>query len=202
MSLFSTKDLTLMLLEAKQKCKEEFKAGGKAYTVETVNFFDLQNENPTASLGNISINKKGIFFEAVLTNKYLYITIENIIKADYITRRQINKDVTLSRQLGYGAFGFGITKKSKEEQNFLIINYKEKGNEKNIAFEAKEANSLAGEVIKVKQQYKDESPEIAGDTQLAIDIIDLIKKLSELKDQGILTEDEFQKKKLELLGRI
>ena len=31
---------------------------------------------------------------------------------------------------------------------------------------------------------------------------DQIKKLSELKDQGILTEEEFQNKKIELLNRI
>ena len=35
-----------------------------------------------------------------------------------------------------------------------------------------------------------------------IDVIEMIKKLAELRDAGILTEDEFSEKKSELLGRI
>jgi hypothetical protein len=35
-----------------------------------------------------------------------------------------------------------------------------------------------------------------------IDVIEMIKKLAELRDVGILTEDEFSEKKSELLGRI
>ena len=34
------------------------------------------------------------------------------------------------------------------------------------------------------------------------DIPDQIKKLSDLKDQGILTEEEFQKKKKDLLDKM
>jgi hypothetical protein len=35
-----------------------------------------------------------------------------------------------------------------------------------------------------------------------IDVIEMIKKLAELKDVGILTEEEFSEKKADLLGRI
>jgi Short C-terminal domain len=34
------------------------------------------------------------------------------------------------------------------------------------------------------------------------DIADQIKKLADLRDQGVLTEDEFQQKKAELLAKM
>jgi uncharacterized membrane protein YeaQ/YmgE (transglycosylase-associated protein family) len=42
----------------------------------------------------------------------------------------------------------------------------------------------------------------AAQTQAHDDVMDQIRKLGELRDEGILTEDEFQAKKAELLSRL
>lgn len=53
------------------------------------------------------------------------------------------------------------------------------------------------EIIKSKLGNKNETP-FNG----SIDIADQIKKLAELKDAGILTEEEFQSKKADLLAKL
>ena len=50
-------------------------------------------------------------------------------------------------------------------------------------------------------QIKDEKPAQVNKSE-STDITEKIKKLSELKDQGILTEEEFQNKKKDLLDKI
>lgn len=55
-------------------------------------------------------------------------------------------------------------------------------------------------------QVKSQSPPISADQQepqtATIDVTEQIKKLGELRDQGFLTEQEFDSKKQELLARM
>ena len=55
-------------------------------------------------------------------------------------------------------------------------------------------------------QVKSQSPPISADQQepqtATIDVTEQIKKLGELRDQGLLAEQEFDSKKQELLARM
>lgn len=66
----------------------------------------------------------------------------------------------------------------------------------------------------IKQQRKTKDTDKRGSPQRNLksdipnkpsakdDVFDQIKKLADLKSQGLITEDEFQKKKSDLLGRL
>lgn len=83
---------------------------------------------------------------------------------------------------------------SKEEiHNLLNI---ESNRVIEIYNECKRAEKQAQRTVIVQNQTPVQS------TPVQVDVIDQIKKLSDLKDMGILTEDEFNAKKAELLSKI
>jgi hypothetical protein len=184
----------------KSEFKEKQKNGGPAVGVDTVKYLgghpDIRNEVD----GLMVVNSAGIFFEVTLTFFNLHIPVENIIKAEFKTEEQISKDVTLGRLLVFGVFAFGMKKKKVEKLSYLVLTYTDSGIENTIVFTNKNAGPLASAIMKVRQQYAALNP--ITEAAVTSDIPDQIRKFSELKDQGILTEEEFQQKKTDLLSRI
>ncbi|HHW00189.1 MAG TPA: SHOCT domain-containing protein [Clostridiaceae bacterium] len=159
------------------------------------------------TIGNIYVNKKGIFFDVPLSTGYIHIPIQNIIKSEFKNEEQISKDVTLTRLLAFGIFAFGLKKKRKEVLTYLVVAYNEDGIENTIIFESKNASAVASAIIKARQLYAKENPQAqvsdsAADGSTAQVIPEQIKKLAELKEQGILTQEEFENKKADLLSRM
>ncbi|MDD7793714.1 SHOCT domain-containing protein [Clostridium sp. 'White wine YQ'] len=170
---------------------------------------------PKASSGIITVNSNGVFFEIGFA-EIIHISLRDITKAEYLDNTQVTKDVTLTRMLLVGPFAFALKKTKKAEQFFVVINYNVNGMESKIIFEDKRAMEVVSAIIKAKSQnnkIKDELIEDNSEKHIQSDesinnetdkdnIIDLIKELAELKEQGILTEEEFSEKKKELLARL
>lgn len=151
--------------------------------------------------GEITVNKLGLFFKSGLLYMF-HIPLEDIINAEYKNESQISKDVTLTRLVLLGFFAFGLKKKRKDEQNFLILQYKIANTESKIIFDTEMAGNIASAILKAKQEFgcnnkMEDVKQIENN-----DIPNQIRQLAELKNEGILTEEEFQKKKDELLSKM
>lgn len=137
---------------------------------------------------------KGICAQACIENDNLIIKKlgmpEKIIPISQITAIQFKEPAFLNK--GFIAFIYaGMIEKN-------IKNYQQAVKEDNaIVFGKKELNDF----LNLKKRIEDRNNEKA-DNYTDENIPEQIKKLSELKDNGILTEEEFINKKTELLSRM
>nr|WP_243149584.1 SHOCT domain-containing protein [Clostridium niameyense] len=154
--------------------------------------------------GTVVIYEKGLVYKPnVGSHKFVGFTIplESIITAEYKNEKDIEKDVTLTRLLLLGIYAFGVKKKKVEKHDYLILNCNIDGVENKIIFEIVNANPdiLVNDILKLKKKYNLISNNNVSDEN---NILEQIKKLGELKTSGVLTTEEFNKKKTELLSRI
>jgi hypothetical protein len=150
---------------------------------------------PKAIDGKVIINKLGFYFSANM-NEFFNIPIGDIAKAEYKTEDQLRTDAALARFELFGIFSAGMGSK----RSFLLLTYNESGMENKIIFEGQEAPGMVSAIMEARQGYMKEHQ--AQNTSGSIDIPEQIKKLSELKEQGILSQEEFDTKKKELLNRM
>ena len=197
-------------IDAKIEYRRISKDAGVAFATSSCEYLGGHSDVLTKTVGAISVKKNGLYFEASLPFRCFIIPTKDIIRAEFKNDTQISKDVTMVRLLALGIFAFGAKKKTKEEHNYLVVKYNSDGIENAVMFEANAgifgqgANVLVGAIMKARQEYIKENPiveEVAVESNLN-DIPSLIKRLSDLKDQGILTDDEFNLKKAELLLKI
>lgn len=196
--------------QKKNEFKEALKNAGVSYGSSICDYFGGHPEILNKATGTLEIKKDGLYFQRTIPFAGFIIPIQDITKAEFKNDTQISKDVTLVRLLALGVFAFGAKKKTKEEHNYLVVTYNSNGIENAVIFEAnggllsKGANALVGAIMKARQEYLNENPtteEVAIESN-SNDIPSLIKKLSDLKEQGILSEEEFDSKKKELLSKI
>lgn len=114
-------------------------------------------------------------------------------KATVETAGQIEKRVTATRVLALGVFALGARKKRDDRHLYLVI----------------EGNGWAiTETLKPKLEgrartFAAQVNVLAEDKPLAdTSVLDALQKLGDLRDRGILTVEEFEVKKAELLDRI
>ena len=187
----------------KQMFNQKLKAAGPDYAFDGAEYLGGHPDIPQTRQGLITINKAGLFFSTMLPFSCFIIPIENIKKAEFKTEEQIHKDVTLGRLLLFGVFAFGMKKKTKTQKNYLVVIYEENGIENIVIFEAQKAGALASAIARARQEYIKENPAAEiKDTPAVIDIPEQIRKLAELKEQGIITQEEFEVKKKELLSKM
>lgn len=203
MGFFSNiKELGKEQKRAREELQEKFKQGGKPLGIASCKYLGGHPAIIGEKDGLIQVNKAGIIFEPGLTLETLYIPIENIIRGEFKTDEQITKDVTLTRLLAFGVFAFGMKKKRKEITNYVVLTYTENEIENTILFQTKTAGAFASSIMKARQEYATEHPQAGQNNNVTADIPSQIKKLSELREQGILTEEEFNNKKKELLSKM
>ncbi|WP_061306764.1 SHOCT domain-containing protein [Clostridium botulinum] len=155
--------------------------------------------------GTIDIYEKGIVFvPSVKSYKFVgfSIPLEDVINVEYKESKDIEKDVTMTRLLLLGIYAFGAKKKKVENHNYLILTCNQNGIENKIIFESLNATLLVSDILKARRDSGITSKECNNATDKQDNILEQIKKLGELKDSGILTKEEFDKKKTELLARI
>lgn len=184
----------------KEELKNIFKEGGDVIAFALCDYLGGHPDLMTNGQGMFSVNKTGLLFVATLSNNAIFIPINDVIKAEFKTDEQISKDVTLTRLLAFGIFAFGMKKKRREVTNYLIVTITVAGIEGTVLFESKIASKLASAVVKAKQLNP--ATNNVGVTIEKVDIPEQIRKLSELKEQGILTDEEFTLKKSELLAKM
>ena len=159
--------------------------------------------------GQLVVTKEKISFTSGIF-KSLNIPISNITDSSIKSEEHISKDVTLTRLLLVGVFAFGLKKKRTDITSYLVIQFNEGGVPINVIFTGKDIANLNAGIIKARQQYNAATTEYAPATVAAgpisvnkqDDIYAQIEKLNDLKTKGILSEEEFQTKKQDLLARI
>lgn len=148
-------------------------------------------------LGKLTVKSIGVFYQVDKNYNSIFIPVEKITKAEFQTGEQVSKNEALSRILAFSGFSFAFEKKARERHMYLTIYYSENGVECGILFESKEANRIASAVTKIMQEYAKVN-KVTND----ISIIELMKEISMLKAMSVITEEEFNEKKKELLSRI
>lgn len=146
--------------------------------------------------GDVVVKTVGVFFR---DNKYnfMFVPVEQIVKAEFKTVEQISKNEMLSRILAFSGFDFAFNKKKREGIIFLTITYRENLVESSILFECKNANKIASAVTKIVQERAKEKK-----VETDLTAIELMKEISVLRAMNVLTEEEFHQKKMDLLSRL
>lgn len=162
---------------------------------------------PKSKVGEIEFNIFNDRFELVET-----IGTQKWFKGFVIPYSKISDFQVVQRQVGTfeGIVG-GIDSHQLNQANNINITYVDDGNEIILRVEMLSGITVMGQAKKclelqdllrinhISEQFKQKQPQSTSGND---DIPSQIKKLSELKEQGILTEEEFNSKKTELLSRL
>ena len=133
--------------------------------------------------------------------KNIKIPIESIKDVSLKSEEQISKDVTLTRLFLLGIFAFGAKKKTKQVTNYLVIEYESGGVSCSGIFTGDKAAKVYSQIAKMRQPYlRDHPPAADNAAPPSLDCSAEIEKYYHLMEQGILTQEEFQAKKNQLLG--
>lgn len=131
--------------------------------------------------------------------KDISIDFSNINSINYDTLEQLEKRVTATRLLTLGIFAFAFKKKKKNIQKYLAIEFNDDaGIQQMVAFGGPEAAYLYQTVYDAYYEYKKNS-KVETSTTSTSDSYEELKKLKELLDMGIITQEEFDIKKKQLL---
>ena len=127
-------------------------------------------------------------------------------RATVDTAGAIDKRVTATRLLTTGVFAFGLRKKKDERELFLLIEGDGFGFVVDLdPKKQKEAREFAAKLnaatARTAVPDPGSPPPGATRTTSGPSIPDQIRQLGELRDQGLLTSEEFEAKKSELLER-
>lgn len=119
-------------------------------------------------------------------------------RATVDTAGAIDRRVTATRLILTGPFAFGLRKKKDSRELFLMV----EGDGFAFVVELdpkrqKEARAFAAKLNAAAGRVMDE-----GSTSVELSIPEQIRQLGELRDHGMLTPEEFEAKKSELLRRL
>lgn len=150
----------------------------------------------------ITIYDKGITINYGLNNS-VYIPFSNVVGVHYETKDQIERRITATRIVTLGIFAVAFLKKKKITEKFFTVDYEENGLENTILFSGSQAQKAHSETFTRLSKYKlnnRSNESVQQETVQTNDPYEELKKLKELLDMGIVTQEEFDKKKKELLG--
>ncbi len=132
---------------------------------------------------------------------------DEIEKIRYETKQEICERVTATRIALLGVYAFAFKKKEIQNQKYISIELNEQGSVKGaVTFVLSGDNieqlyirlsefceSYKASVLKIETQSEEQKSEVPQD------YIQELKKLKELVDLGIISEEEFDMKKKQLL---
>lgn len=173
----------------------------------------------------LTVTSDGITISCGFT-KQVMIPISQVTNTQLETQDQVEKRITATRLLTLGVFALAFKKKKKTTDKYLTIDYQDvNGIENTVLFSGKnvpKAHSMIYEALTTyKTTMNTERYEENDDTPTFEDIMDCadtetdnisveqkndadpyeeIKKVKELLDMGIITQEEFDEKKKQLLG--
>ncbi len=149
--------------------------------------------------GSLTFYQKRTEFSSLMTK----FTLENSNVRDVVVegKSEVNRRVTVTRLLAVGIFAFALKKKSTDKEAYITIELAD-GQEVIFFVDNKAPMELKAKLAKVISQVKQAG--VAGQTQATTQpqgsVADELTKLASLKEQGILTQTEFDAKKKQLLG--
>ena len=153
----------------------------------------------------MTLDESGLLLRIGIINKQ-----EFFIPYEAITGMTVDtaERMTLTRLLLVGILAFGLKKKDK----FLKLDFQDDTGTAVSAIFGKGAGcdipTLQGRISQAKHDYLVACPQAVvvetepAESSAATDISATIESLAQLRDKGILSEEEFQQKKAELLSRL
>jgi hypothetical protein len=147
-------------------------------------------------------NNEGLVFQTGTFKKTDFATyLWDEIDASVGTEEELKERLTLSRIALVGPFAVFFRKKSTKVEYFLTIT--KDGNHGLFKVEPSANSNFKPVKALIELHQKPFIPEASGTTpapsQAPIDPLDRLEKLARLLEQGILTQEEFDKKKTEIL---
>ena len=159
---------------------------------------------------NILVNNSGVLYNTLIMSEYFFIPIENIKKVGIRTDEELAKQMIVNKTPLIGELTF-----PRNVHLFLRINYTESNTELEKTVETKMAVFAVKSIVKARINYIENypksfleeldytiEPKSLNEESKAMDIPDQINKLFELVEKGILSSEEFNQKKKELLSRM
>ena len=196
-----SKEYKRKTLETKEKMTPILRKHG-----EIVNEFDVNYLGGHPSYNNMNCTIK-LFKELIVlldysTDSYAEIHYKDIFDVELVSKEHITQSPTLGKFLIFGVASLAMQEQKVQKNNFIIISFSDSGINTKVIFKTLEASQIYSLINKCRIEYNKEHGVSDYKTNNSTDALEQIKKLSELRDEGILTEDEFQEKKRELLSKI
>ena len=127
------------------------------------------------------------------------IDFSSITGIHYETAEQISRRITATRLLTLGVFAFAFKKKKKDSQKYLTIKFTVNDMECAALFSGKKSQDAYSKLFERYSNFKNRQSN-EETTENSNDPYEELKKLKELLDMGIISEEEFESKKKELLN--
>ena len=151
--------------------------------------------------GIITFYQNQTEFSAVMSTKF---TIPNSQIKDILVegKDEVNRRVTVTLLIAVGIFAFALKKKSKDQESYITLELID-GQEVILFVENKAPMALRAKLAKVISSVKQVSAShqvVSAQPQPRVSIADELGKLANLKEQGILTQAEFDTEKAKVLN--
>jgi hypothetical protein len=127
------------------------------------------------------------------------------ISAASETQRSIESRVTATRLLAVGVLAFAFKKRSLQTNQYLTVTSTDPTRSALLVFDTDNAPKLAAKIQAAARPYQIASSEPAGSdagSDHAADIPDQLRQLADLQASGIISPEQFESKKAELLSRM
>lgn len=151
--------------------------------------------------GILTFYQKQTEFSAVMSTKF---TLRNSDVRDIAIegKDEVNRRVTVTRLLAVGIFAFAFKKKSTDKQAYITIELAD-GQEVIFFVDGKAPMELRAKLAKVISQVKQAgvADQAKASAQPQGGVADELTKLASLKEQGVLTQAEFESEKAKILNR-
>lgn len=152
--------------------------------------------------GVLSFYQNQTEFSAVMSTKF---TISNNQIKDILVegKDEVNRRVTVTRLLAVGIFAFALKKKNKDQESYITLELID-GQEVILFVDNKALMALRAKLAKVISAVKQTSASTQShspQTPSTGNVADELVKLASLKEQGILTQAEFDTEKSKILNR-
>ena len=184
--------------QRQEKRVEQNKLRGPLLAIQMVDFIGGYNDK-RKSTGMLAFFENQTEYSATL-NPGASFTIQaaDIVDVAIEGKDEVSRRVTVTRLLSTGIFAFALQKKRNEKEVFITVIL---ADGQNAVFHM---NNVAPMVIKAKlskvtARMRQNAPKPTNATS-PISVADELAKLAKLKDNGIITQAEFDKQKAELLA--
>lgn len=152
--------------------------------------------------GILTFFEKQTEFSAVMSTKFV-ISNSQIKDIAIEGKDEVNRRVTVTRLLAVGIFAFALKKKNKDQESYITLELTD-GQEVILFVDNKAPMALRAKLAKVISVVKQANTSIKAQVapqHAQSSIADELTKLASLKEQGLLTQAEFDSEKVKLLNQ-
>lgn len=147
----------------------------------------------------LTITNKAV--KMVFGSKEIQIEFNDIDKISFETIEQINSRITATRLATLGVFALALKKKEKDTIKYVTIDFHDDiGIEQTTVLGGRTAETIYSRLYSAFSNYKKQNKDNEKLESKSQNPYEELKKIKELLDLGIITQEEFDVKKKELLN--